>query len=198
MPGDLQKALAAIDAAHSEDPNKITVDGKEIPYELHYAQKCTSYLSRRLQSQPSISDELQLAIRAQHLRRWEVPRSDYPDGRTGYLRWRSGLKTRQGEIAAGICREHGYNAEEAQRVCDLIKKENLKHDEETMALEDVACLVFLDDQFAAFVEGHDEDMTLKILQRTWGKMTEEGHRMALGVNVTGRAKEILDKALGIS
>jgi hypothetical protein len=62
------KAVSAIDAAHALDPTKTTINGKEIPYELHYAQKCTEYLSKR---RSEASETLKLAIRAQHFRRWE-------------------------------------------------------------------------------------------------------------------------------
>lgn len=149
----LSKALALIDEAHSADPNQVEVNGQSLPYELHYAKKCTSYLEQRM---PDASDTLQLAIRAQHFRRWEVPRSDYPMTRPGYYQWRTYLKKRQGEQAAKICRDCGYTEEEAERVAALVRKEDLKVDEETQALEDVACLVFLDDQFEAFEKEHDE------------------------------------------
>ena len=75
MSSPYEKALAAIDAAHALDPNKTTINNQELPYEVHYAQKCTSYLSKR---SPDASETLRLAIRAQHFRRWEVPRSTYP------------------------------------------------------------------------------------------------------------------------
>lgn len=44
---DYEKAILLIDEAHSEDPNKTTQDGLEIPYELHYAQRCTYWLQKR-------------------------------------------------------------------------------------------------------------------------------------------------------
>ena len=76
------KALREIDDLHAMDPKKITVDGNEIPYELHYSNKMTSYLEKR---DPSASHALQLAVRAQHLCRWEVARDSYPMTKAGYL-----------------------------------------------------------------------------------------------------------------
>jgi hypothetical protein len=187
-----EKALSAIDAAHSEDPNKITVAGTEMPYELHYAQKCTSYLDKRAPDSP---DHLRLAIRAQHFRRWEVPRSSYPMTRPGYHSWRTFLKKRQAQLVAEICVASGYDEETAERVGALIRKEDLKKDEETQILEDVACLVFLDDQFEAFEKEHDEQKILGILRKTWGKMSEKGHELALGMGMEGRPKELVEKAL---
>jgi hypothetical protein len=186
------KAIAAIDAAHALDPNKIPIDGKELPYELHYAQKCTFYLQKRCSSP---SDPLSLAIRAQHFRRWEVPRSSYPMTRIGYHSWRTFLKKRQAEQVSQICKESGYADNVAERVAALIRKEDLKQDEETQILEDVACLVFLDDQFEQFEKEHDEDKIVSILKKTWGKMSEKGHELALQIPMSGRPQELVQKAL---
>jgi hypothetical protein len=187
-----EKAIALIDEAHTQDPNITAVDGKEIPYELHYAQKMSHYLTLRA---PNASETLRLAIRSQHFRRWEVPRNSYPMTRIGYHSWRTFLKKRQAELTAKICFDCGYSAEDAERVAALIRKEDLKSDEETQVLEDVACLVFLDDQFEAFQKDHDEDKIISILRKTWGKMTEEGHALALKIPMDGRPKELIEKAL---
>jgi hypothetical protein len=193
MSTPFEKALAAVDAAHALDPTKTTTTNNEsIPYELHYAQKCTSYLEQRC---PTASEPLRLAIRAQHFRRWEVPRASYPMTRVGYHAWRTFLKSRQAELVVEICLEAGYSAEDAERVGALIRKEGLKTDEETQVLEDVACLVFLDDQFEAFEREHDEEKIIKILRKTWGKMSERGHELALGIRMEGRPAEVVRKAL---
>jgi hypothetical protein len=192
MSTPFEKALAAIDSAHAEDPNRVTINGTEMPYEVHYAQKCTSYLEKRA---PDAPDHLRLAIRAQHFRRWEVPRSSYPMTRPGYHSWRTFLKKRQAQLVSEICIQSGYDSETAERVGALIRKEDLKKDEETQILEDVACLVFLDDQFEAFEKEHDEEKILGILRKTWGKMSEEGHELALGMGMEGRPKELVEKAL---
>ncbi|KAI4627157.1 uncharacterized protein J4E87_004499 [Alternaria ethzedia] len=192
MSTPLERALTAIDAAHAEDPNKVTINGTEMPYELHYAQKCTSYLEKRA---PSASEPLRLAIRAQHFRRWEVPRASYPMTRPGYHAWRTFLKKRQAELVEQICVDAGYTTEDASTVGSLIRKEDLKVNEETMVLEDVACLVFLDDQFEAFEKEHDEEKIIKILQKTWGKMTERGHELALEIPMGERPRGVVMKAL---
>jgi hypothetical protein len=56
----------------------------------------------------------------------------------------------------------------------LIRKEDLKKNEETQILEDVACLVFLDDQFEAFEKEHDEEKIITILRKTWRKVSTSG------------------------
>jgi hypothetical protein len=186
------KALSAIDAAHAQDPNKKELNGTTIPYELYYAQQMSKYLEERL---PTASPILRLAIRAQHFRRWEVPRSSYPMTKVGYHAWRTFLKKRQAEQAAQICKQSGFTEEEAERVAALIRKEDLKHDEETQVLEDVACLVFLDDQFEEFEKGLDEEKMLGILRKTWAKMSEKGRELALKISMSDRAKELVSKAL---
>ena len=187
-----EKALAAIDEAHALDPNKVSIDGAEAPYELHYAEQCTRFLDSRL---PDASETLKIAIRAQHFRRWETPRSAYPMTRPGYFSWRINAKKRQAELVEQICLEAGYSAEEAARVAALIRKEDLKVDAETQALEDVACLVFLEDQFAEFANSYDEAKILGVLRKTWGKMSEKGREMALQIEMKGKEKNLIEKAL---
>lgn len=184
----LQTALEAIDAAHAEDP-RSTPDG---PYELFYAQKCTHYLERL---DDKASDLLQLAVRAQHFRRWEVPRDSYPMTKPGYFSWRTGLKRRQGELVSQILLHHGYSAEEAERVASMIRKDNFKKDPETQTLEDVACLVFLDAEFDEFKELHEEDKIIKILQKTWPKMSERGHEVALEMHMSDDCARLVRKTL---
>lgn len=184
--------LQSIDEAHSQDPKIIVVDGKDQPYELHYSRKMSEYLEKHSPNAPAV---LRLAVRAQHLKRWEVPRDSYPMNRQGYHSWRTYLKNRQAELARQICLNSGYLEEDADRVAALIRKENLKNDEETQVLEDIACLVFLDDQFEEFEKQHDEEKIVTILRKTWGKMSDRGHELALKISMSDHAKELIAKAL---
>ncbi|PQE23718.1 glutamyl-tRNA synthetase protein [Rutstroemia sp. NJR-2017a WRK4] len=188
-----EAAISLIDAAHAQDPNQILINNVPTPYELHYAQRMSHYLSLR---HPSPSPILQVAIRAQHFRRWEIPRSSYPMTKAGYFAWRTFLKKRQADLAAAICIGCNFTSEEAEAVAALIRKEDLKENEETQVLEDVACLVFLDDQFEEFERGMEEDKMLGILRKTWGKMSEEGRRLALGLEMGERRRGLVEKALG--
>ncbi|KAL2068045.1 hypothetical protein VTL71DRAFT_16143 [Oculimacula yallundae] len=187
-----EAAIALIDEAHAQDPNITIVDGKDVPYELHYAQQMSRYLNLRA---PDASPILKVAIRAQHFRRWEITRDSYPMTKVGYLNWRSFLKKRQADLAAAICIGCNFTAEEAEEVAKLIRKEDLKKNEETQILEDVACLVFLDDQFEAFEKGHDEQKIINILKKTWGKMSEKGHELALQIPMSESSKDLIGKAL---
>lgn len=187
-----KQARGEIYAAHDQDPNKSTVNGSTIPYETHYSQRMEHFLSARA---PDSSEILRLAVCGQHFRRWEVPRSDYPMTKLGYHSWRTHLKKRQAELVAEIVGKY-YSAEETQRCKALIEKEGLKQgEEEVQVLEDVACLVFLDDQFEEFKEKHDEDKIVNILRKTWGKMSKEGHGLALQLPMTDECRALVQRAL---
>jgi hypothetical protein len=67
---DYEAALSLIDEAHAQDPTIAVVNGRDIPYELHYAQRCTYWLELRA---PNASPVLKIAIRAQHFRRYFTP-----------------------------------------------------------------------------------------------------------------------------
>jgi len=185
-------AISLIDEAHAQDPNITAVNGKQIPYELHYAQQMSHYLDLH---SPNASPVLRVAIRAQHFRRWEIPRSSYPQTKAGYFAWRTFLKKRQADLASAICVECGFTVEEADEVRRLVSKEDLRGDQDTMVLEDVACLVFLDDQFEAFEKGLDEGKILGILRKTWAKMSERGHELALEIRMSDECKALIAKAL---
>ena len=62
--------------------------GEPLPKELLDAQRMTEMIGRYA---PDASEVAQLAVRAQHIKRWTVPRDGYPMTREGYHAWRSGL-----------------------------------------------------------------------------------------------------------
>jgi hypothetical protein len=110
------------------------------------------------------------------------------------------LKKRQSELVKQICLECAYSEEEASKVAALIAKVDLKKgegkgDADAQVIEDVACLVFLDDQFDDFEKGHDEAKIIGILQKTWVKMGKRGQELALQMDLSDRAKEMIGKAL---
>lgn len=187
-----QQALARFDAANAEDPNRESWQGADYPKELLYSRRMTGWLERFA---PNASEELRLAVAAQHIRRWESPRSDYPEGKAGYKRWRSELARFHAQAAGEILAEVGYDDDTIRRVQGLIRKEQLKRDAEAQCLEDVACLVFLESYFADFSQKHDEAKLIDILQKTWKKMSPEGHAAALGLALPSGARELVEKAL---
>ncbi|TWU77507.1 hypothetical protein ED733_007242 [Metarhizium rileyi] len=194
------QALRIIDEAHCDDPSMVDgPDGpKTVPYELHYAQKMTRWLESRC---PEASPALQLACRAQHFRRWELPRSEFPMTRPGYLTWRAKQKSQAASRVSALLSsptiQPPLSHEERGRVAALVRKEALSTDAETQVLEDVTCLVFLDDRFDDFEArpDMDEEKMVGILRKTWGKMTDEGKKLALAMGLSERAKMLIAKAL---
>lgn len=187
-----EDALARIDAAHAEDPERELFEGEELPAELVYARRMTAWLERL---EPEASEELRLAARCQHLRRWTIPRDDYPRDRRGYLAWRNAAKRRHAEDAGALLAEAGYGPEAIQRVQDLVLKRRFKADPEAQTLEDVVCLVFLESYFADFAPQYEEAKILDILRKTWRKMSPRGQETALDLELPTEARELVEKAL---
>lgn len=174
-----KQAIAHIDAANAEDPNRETADGHEYPKELLYAQRMSAMLERY---QPDASEALQLAVRCQHIQRWKIPRSDYPMTRAGYHQWRTRLRDFHAEVAGALLKEVGYDTDTIARVCSLLRKERLQQDTEVQTLEDVVVLVFLESYLEDFVRTHpeyDEAKLIDILRKSLRKMSERGREAAL-------------------
>ncbi len=188
----LDDAIARIDAANAEDPNREFVDGAARPKEVVYAERMTGWLEKLA---PEASEALRIAARAQHIERWTMPRAEFPDGREGYLRWRTTLAKFHAERTAGIIAEAGYEADVIDRVKGLLRKHRLKTDPEVQTLEDVACLVFLESYFADFSKRHDEAKVIGIVQKTWAKMSPRGHDAALALDMHDDARILVEKAL---
>ena len=191
----LEAALAAFDEANAADPNIVEAEGREWPKELLYARQMSAWMERFA---PDASEALKLAARCQHIRRWEIPRDAYPRDRVGYLKWRTELKHMHARIAGEILEKAGYGADTIARVQSLLKKERLKSDAEAQTLEDVVCLVFLENWFADFAKQHDPDKVVDIVAKTWKKMSPAGHEAALGMahKLPGDALALVQRALG--
>lgn len=167
MTDPLTRALALIDAANSADPKGEA---------LLYGQRMSAELARLF---PAASEVLQVAARGQHVERWLLPRSDYPEGKAGYLDWRREQGRRHAARVAGIMAEAGFAPEDSDRVQTLLRKEGIKRDPDVQALEDVICFVFLKFHFADFAAERGEEQTLDIVRKTARKMSAEGRARVL-------------------
>lgn len=187
-----EETIREFDAINSQDPHKEIENGKEMPKELLYGHRMTKTLE---EFYPEASEELRLAARCQHIKRWAIPRENYPMDRKGYLLWRTKLKKFHGELAASIMKKHGYDDLAIQKVTDLLEKKRLRTDKEAQALEDVVCLVFLKYYFDDFITKHDEQKLVDIVKKTWNKMSDDGHKAALAMPYQDPALNIIQKAL---
>ncbi|NOU00750.1 MAG: DUF4202 domain-containing protein [Gallionella sp.] len=174
-----QAAIAAFDSANAEDPNTEIFEGKSYPKELLYAQRMSQMQQRFA---PEASEAVKLAVRAQHIQRWKIPRSDYPMGKPGYMRWRNTLYKFHAEIAGNIMQVVGYDNEMIVRVKSIVSKKELKSNSETQMVEDVVNLVFLEHYLLGFVAQHTEyeyEKWINIIKKTWGKMSSHAREFAL-------------------
>ncbi len=193
--GRFTAAIAAIDAVNGEDPSREDHDGGLFPAALLYGQRMSAWL---LRIEPDASEILRLAARAQHIARWRIPRSDFPEGREGYLAWRTRLAVFHGETAGIVLRAAGYHEDAVARLKVLLQKRGLKRDAEVQALEDAACLVFLEHQFASFAAKHCDEKVLEILKKTAAKMSPRGLAAAAGLvaHLPEYAQALVHRALG--
>lgn len=178
-----QAAFAAFDHANAEDPNRELAAGREHPKELLYAQRMSEMQERYA---PEASEAVKLAVRAQHIRRWNIPRRDYPMDRQGYLQWRTGLYQFHAETAGSIMQQAGCDGAMIERVKTIVSKKGLKVNPEAQLMEDVADLVFIEHYLAGFAAQHPEygeAKWIQIIRKTWQKMSPRAHEFALAGNI---------------
>lgn len=188
----LEAVLALIDAANAQDPESEPGHQPPVPRALLYGRRMSEWLQRL---HPDPEAELQIAARGQHIRRWEVPRSRFPEGREGYLRWRTQLYGFHADRLAELMREVGYPPPAIERVAQLVGKRGLKTDPAVQLIEDCACLVFLEHYFAGFVASHDRPKLLGILGKTWKKMSPTGQAAALELSFPEELGALVREAL---
>lgn len=170
-----ERAMALFDSANAADPNQD--EGQ--PKELLYAQRMTEMINRFA---PDASEAAQLAVRAQHIKRWTVPRSSYPMTKEGYHAWRTGLYTFHADTAGELMHEAGYGDAMIAQVKKAVGKRGIKVNPDSQLLEDIANLVFIEHYMLAFAQSkpeYDEAKWIEIIRRTWGKMSKEAQAFAL-------------------
>ncbi len=184
--------MAAIDAANAEDPVRVVVGGAERPKELAHADVVERWV-RKLD--PAATDAQLLAARAHHLRRWVVPRSDYPEGRSGYLRWRADHKRRQATEVAELLFGADYDQATIDDVADLVAKKGLGRVPAVQTHEDALCLAFLELQLDELADRLGDEHTVEVVTKTIAKMSPGGLAAAASLTLTARGRMLLAAAL---
>ena len=187
------RARQLIDAAHAADPARAA-DGR--PAELVYADRMEAWVARLGLDAPPL---LRLAARCQHLERWGVPRATFPEGRAGYLAWRKSLYTKQAERARALLLSAGVATGDAAEVAIWVAKSGLKTNPGTQALEDAACLVFLENELGAFAAQHADyprEKFTEILKKTWRKISPRARELALGLDLPPALDALVREAVG--
>ena len=185
-------AREAIEAAHAADPNRAS-DGR--PAESVYAERMEGWVARLV---PDATPLLRLAARCQHLERWSVPRASFPEGKAGYFAWRKSLYKKQADRARGLLAAAGVSAAEADEAAVWVSKSGLKANPGTQALEDAACLVFLENEIGAFAAQHADyprDKFVDIVRKTWHKMSPAAQSFALALELPPSIAGIVGEAV---
>jgi hypothetical protein len=183
-PSAYEQAVSLIDKANSEDPNIEKADGKDWPKELLYGQR----MSEMLERYKSDTDyAIKLAIRGQHIQRWQSPRNTYPMDRQGYHKWRSDLYIFHAEKVAEVLSKTGFSEEDIQRAKNAVAKKGIKSNPDTQLLEDVVGLVFIEHYILTFVAKHSdytEQKLIDIIRKTWQKMSNNAHSFVVNGKIT--------------
>lgn len=172
-----EEAIKLIDLKNDDDPERISHQGTTHKKEQLHSELMTQWVK---ELDPSATEAQLIAARANHLRRWELARSDYTKGRKGYLQWRKEQAKRHSDLVREILEQVKYEEDVIVRVGEIIEKKNLKSDAQIQTHEDALCLVFLETQqdslMARLLEeeesGEAAEIKLQeILEKTFKKMS---------------------------
>ncbi len=191
----LRDVFAAIDAANADDPRRDMLDGVEMPFEQVYSRRL---LARLMAIYPDAPEVLKIAAFGQHLRRFDIARADYPPGRKGYNQWRRACREHHAEQLAAIMARHGYPEEDIARARKLVRKQELKRDRLSQALEDAVDVLFLEHYLQPFIDkyaSYDEDKLIGIIAKTLLKMSPRGHAAALALDLPAAHRELIERAM---
>lgn len=178
-------AVALINQILEEDPSKEAII---------YSKQCFEWL---VKINPDFSEAQEIAARCQHFRRWDIPREDFPLNKKGYYKWRIKLYSYQAEKTAEVLISVGYSDQFIQEVKSMISKKDLHKNDNSQIIEDVACLVFLEYHIQPFAstKEYSEEKWVKIIKKTWAKMSDKAHKFALEINYSKPILNLIQKAL---
>jgi len=186
-------AVEAIDVANGADPTRVVVRGSGEPLALVHGRLAVEWM---LQLHPDAHETWLLAARAHHLRRWELPRTMYPEGKAGYLRWKRDQRQRHGREVALLLIDAGYEPADVERVQALVRRDHLATDVGAQAVEDVACLVFIETQLAEVAGKLEHEHLVDVIRKTAKKMSPEALAAVATIPLGDHERALLHDALG--
>lgn len=191
MNARFEEAIREFDNYHKQDPNQEMENGIAYPSELLYARRMSAWLEKYA---PHSDEHIQLAVRCQHIGRWEIPRNKYPMDKKGYLQWRNEEKIRHARIASEILHTAGYEEETIGKVKNLVLKKELFTNPDTQLVEDVVCLVFIEYYLEDFAARHPDDKVIDILKKTMKKMTPRALETSATIRLSDKLRTLINKA----
>jgi tRNAThr (cytosine32-N3)-methyltransferase len=102
---------------------------------------------------------------------------------------------RQGDRVREILAAAGNEEALIARVATLVAKAAPRGDDEAQALEDAACLVFLETELVPFLRENDREKTIEVLRKTWRKMSPAAQRAAQRLDLSEEAASVVREAL---
>jgi len=190
LPDWFGRSIERIDELNGQDPRRMTLAGESGPQELLMGRRAAFWLGLL---DPAAAPEQLVAARAHHLRRWLRPRTDYPEGRAGYLRWRADAKVHHAAELAGIMEAAGAPARAVERTGSLVRKEHLRTDPAAGAHEDALCLTFLEAQLDDTAERLGDDALVPVLTKTMRKMTASGLALVGEIELSGYGRALIER-----
>lgn len=179
-----------IEAIHQQDPVLEVDCGLKIPREMLYSQHMVNKLKALV---PDAKDVLVVSAMCHHIGRWEIERKSFPEGKSGYHQWRNAVHIHQAEKARVLMIEEDIKPEFQERVLRIIKKEGIKKDTEVQLIEDIACIVFVEEYIEAFSRKYTDDKLLVIIRKTLAKMSAQGHQWLFQSKVPERILGLVQK-----
>ena len=179
----LNQVITLIDQANSQDPNTEIYNAQSLPKESLYATRMSEMLAR---FNPNADELMQIAVRGQHIERWQSPRSNFAMNKQGYHQWRSALYIFHASRVIELMQQVGFNEAQQQRVYAAVAKQDIKRNPDSQLVEDIASLVFIEHYMLAFTStkpDYDEQKWLGIIRRTWQKMSVEARDFVLAGNI---------------
>jgi hypothetical protein len=183
-------AIEAFDRANGEDPRRQRFEGRDHSRELAFSRRVTHWLLRLT---PDAAEAVQLAARGHTLRRWEIPRTRYPNDTSGYHAWREATAAHSADAAETLLRPIGYSDELIRRVRQLITRELFPRDSDAQRLEDADCLAFLELKLTDYLDRWDEERLARILNGTWMKMSKGARTLARQMPLDPRVGPLLQR-----
>ena len=186
------EAIVAIDTANAADPTSAVVRGSTHPLALVHGQLAAEWVAKL---HPEADETWLLAARAHHLRRWEVPRTDYETGKAGYLQWKRDQRVRHAADVGALLAEVEYDPQTIERVQALVRRDRLASDAGSQAVEDAACLVFIETQLADIATKLDHEHLIDVIRKTAKKMSPEALAAVSSIPLGDQVQSLLAAAL---
>ena len=181
-------AGAAIDAANAADPTTVTVRGVVRPLALVHGELAAEWVGVLA---PQADPLVLLAARGHHLRRWEMPRTSYPAGKAGYLKWKRDQRARHAREVGELLAVAGFSADEIAQVQAMV----LRHGPGGQLVEDAACLVFIETQLAAVATQLDHAHLVEVIRKTAKKMSPSALAAVARIPLGAAEQSLLAAAL---